>query len=154
MKMFDVDVLIYAHREDQLHHDFFRRFVEDLSNGTESFRISPLTAVGFVRIVTNPKFPNGPTPLAQANSVIDSLIALDHCSWAFPGKRHWELTRHLCIECSSSGKMVADAQHAAIAIEHACEWVTRDADFRRFASHGLKLEILDPETSPNPPLAP
>ena len=144
MKMFDVNVLIYAHREDQLHHDFYRTFVEDLCNGTEGFRLSPLTAVGFVRIVTNPKFPNGPTPLAQAISVIESFTALPHCSWALPGKKHWELTRKLCTECSSSGKMVADAQHAAIAIEHACEWVTRDTDFKRFCDHGLKLQILKP----------
>ena len=142
--MFDVNVLIYAHREDQFHHDFYRRFLENLSKGTESFRISPLTAVGFVRVVTHSKFPNGPTPLPQAISIIESLTALGHCSWALPGKRHWELTRRLCTECSISGKKVADAQHAALAIEHACEWVTRDTDFRRFAAHGLKLQILEP----------
>ena len=144
MKLFDVNVLIYAHRADQEHHGFYRQFVEDLANGSDSFGLSPLTAAGFVRIVTNPKFPNGPTPLAQAVSVVDSLAALRHCVWTPPGKRNWELTRDLCNKCSCSSKNVADAQHAAIAIEHACEWITRDTDFLRFVPHGLKLQLLEP----------
>lgn len=146
MKLFDVNVLIYAHRADQLHHDFYRQFLEDLVNAGESFGLSPLTAVGFIRIVTNAKFPNGPTPLAQAVSVVESLTALRHCIWTPPGKRNWELTRDLCNRCSCSGKSVADAQHAAVAVEHSCEWVTRDTDFKRFTSHGLKLHLLQPPT--------
>lgn len=108
------------------------------------FQLSPLTAVGFLRIVTNPGCPNGATPLAQAVSVVESLAALSHCIWTPPGKRHWELTRDLCNKCSCAGKNVADAQHAAIAIEHAGEWITRDRDFNRFVPHGLKLQILEP----------
>lgn len=144
MKLFDVNVLIYAHRKDQLHHDFYREFVEDLVNGDDAFGLSPLTATGFVRIVTNPKFPNEPTPLVQALAVVDSFVALSHCIWTPPGNRNWELTRDLCRECGCSGKGIADAQHAAIAIEHACEWVTRDRDFEKFVSHGLKLRLLEP----------
>jgi predicted nucleic acid-binding protein len=30
------------------------------------------------------------------------------------------------------GKLVADAYHAALAIEHGCEFITADADFARF----------------------
>ena len=52
--------------------------------------------------------------------------------------------RELCTTCTCSGEQVADAQHAAIAIEHACEWITPDQDFRRFAAHGLKVEMLEP----------
>jgi hypothetical protein len=144
MTLFDVNVLIYAHRVDQAHHDFYRRFLEDLVNGSEAFGLSPLIAVGFVRIVTNPKFPRGPTPLAQAVAVVESLSALGHCIWAPPGRRHWELTRDLCNKCACTGKAVADAQHAAVAIEHASEWITRDQDFKRFVPHGLKLRILEP----------
>ena len=45
----------------------------------------------------------------------------------------------------SQGKLVADAQHAAVALEHGCTLVTRDADFEVFRSTGLRLEILQPE---------
>ena len=144
MKLFDVNVLIYAHRADQKHHDYYRQLVEELVNGADSFGLSPLTAVGFLKIVTHPRFPNGPTPLPQAVSVIESLTTFNHCQWTLPGKRHWELTRDLCTKCACSGKNVADAQHAAIAIEHASELVTRDTDFHRFVPHGLKLLMAEP----------
>jgi predicted nucleic acid-binding protein len=39
---------------------------------------------------------------------------------------------------------VADAQHAAVAIENACQWITRDRDFDRFVPHGLKLQVVEP----------
>lgn len=31
-----------------------------------------------------------------------------------------------------AGPVVADAYHAALAVEHDCDWVTNDADFARF----------------------
>lgn len=144
MKLFDVNVLIYAHREDQEHHEFYRNAVESSINGDEPIALSFLTAAGFVRVVTHPRFPNGPTPLAQALAVIDALAALDQCHWVGAGARHWELMSRLCRNCNCTGKQVADAQHAAVAIEHACEWITRDHDFHAFVPHGLTLSLLEP----------
>jgi len=144
MKLFDVNVLIYAHRRDQPDHDFYRDYMEDHINRTDAFALSVLVAAGFVRIVTQSGFPGGPTPLAQALATIDSLAALDHCHWISPGRRHWELVSGLCRQCGSQGKHVADAAHAALAIEHSCQWVTRDSDFHDFAAHGLQLEVLEP----------
>jgi hypothetical protein len=83
---------------------------------------------------------------AGAVSVVDSLAALLHCVSTPPGKRNWELTPNLCNKCSCScmSKSAANAQHATIAIEHACEWFTRDIDFLRFVPHGLNLPLLEP----------
>lgn len=44
----------------------------------------------------------------------------------------------LCREARATGKMVADAQHAAIAVEHGCTMVSTDSDFNRFA--GLRWQ--------------
>lgn len=49
-----------------------------------------------------------------------------------------------CDIISAQGKLVADAQHAAIALEHGCTWVTRDLDFEPFRQTGLRVEILEP----------
>ena len=73
MRMPDVNVLIYAHREENPDHPFYQNWLEDLINGPEPFALSPLVAVAFVRIVTHPSFSSSPTPLPQALSVIDSL---------------------------------------------------------------------------------
>jgi len=144
VKLFDANILVYAHRADQAYHNFYREALESMVSGREAFALSPLVAVGFVRVVTHPQFPNGPTPLAQALAVIDSLAAQPGCCWVLPGLRHWALTAELCRLCACRGKQVADAQHAALAIEHACTWVTRDTDFAIFSQHGLRLEVMAP----------
>lgn len=144
MRMPDVNILIYAHRGDDVDHEFYRKWIEDLVNGTEPFALSDLVAAAFVRIVTHSGFPPRPTPLPQALSVIQSLRAAANCRWLQAGTRHWTILRQLAETTSSTGKKFADAQHAALALEHGCTWITRDRDFRAFEPHGLRLEILEP----------
>ena len=144
MKIADVNILIYAHRVDQIHHAFYRENFETMLTGADSFGLSTLVAGGFTRIVTHPNFPNGPTPLSQALAVIESIAGLQNCYWINPGPNHWQLLADLCRVCRCTGKHIADAQHAAVAIENACTWVTRDEDFAVFTRHGLKLEVLVP----------
>ena len=45
---------------------------------------------------------------------------------------------------SASPKVWMDAYLAAFAIGHAAEFVTLDADFKRFVKDGLKLKLLTP----------
>ena len=51
----DVNVLVYAHREDAVHHAACRAWVEGVINGNESYGLSELVLSGFVRVVTHPK---------------------------------------------------------------------------------------------------
>lgn len=142
MKLFDVNILIYAHRSDQEFHEFFREQLEEALASPEACGLSAAVAVGFVRIVTHKNFPNGPTPLPQALAVIETLA--EACQWVHPGARHWNLVAELCRETKTSGKSVSDAGHAALAIENGCTWVSRDTDFERFAGHGLRWECWEP----------
>jgi hypothetical protein len=59
-----------------------------------------------------------------------------------PDPDHLERVLQLCRLVSATGKLVADAQHAALAIAEGCTWVTRDRDFARFAPHGLSWNHL------------
>src|SRR3990172_2276560 len=138
----DVNVLVYAHREDETTHAAYRRWLETLVNGSEPFAPSALVAVGFVRIVTNPRIFSTPTPLPTALAVIDELHAHPRCRFAVPRDDHWERCADLCRKTGATGKHVADAQHAALALAEGCTWVTRDGDFARFAPHGLRWEHL------------
>jgi toxin-antitoxin system PIN domain toxin len=144
MQMPDVNILVYAHRREDPSHEFYRLWVERLANGAEPFALSALVAVAFVRIVTHPRFAPVPTPLHQALAVIDSLATLKNCDWICPGERHWQLVKELCAAANAQGKLVADAQHAAVALEHGCTWVTRDADFELYRSVGLRVDLLMP----------
>lgn len=142
MKLCDVNVLIYAHREESRDHSAYAGFLRSLATGPTAFGLSESVLSGFVRIVTNPKIFREPTPTRLA---IDFCKALRQCPQAVllrPGVGNWEIFCNLCRELPASGKLVADAWHAALAIEHGCEWVSTDADFARFPrlnwSHPLK----------------
>lgn len=141
----DVNILVYAHRKDESVHEFYRDWLENLVNSAAPFGLSALVGVAFVRIVTNRRFHDDPTPLSVALETVDRLREAPGCRWLLPGDRHWEITTTLCRRTSATGKHVADAQHAALAIEHGCQWVTRDEDFASFARYGLDWEHLRPE---------
>ena len=145
MRMPDVNILIYAHRKEDPCHEYFKAWIETMINGSEPFAFSPLVACAFVRIVTHSAFRPSPTPLSQALAVVESLLRANTCVMPELGRGHWPIVRRLCEETGATGKLVADAQHAALAIENGCTWVTRDSDFEKFRPCGLRLEILSPE---------
>jgi predicted nucleic acid-binding protein len=55
MKLCDVNVLIYAHREESSEHEAYAVIVRDLAQGTSAFGLSESVLSGSIRIVTNPK---------------------------------------------------------------------------------------------------
>lgn len=130
----DVNVLVYAHREDTAHHGACRAWLEDVVNGNESFGISELVLSGFVRVATHPKVFAKPSSLADALEFSEQLRGRPNCVPVAPGRRHWDIFRALCVEAGAKGNLVPDAFLAAIAIEAGCEWITTDRDFARFKS--------------------
>jgi uncharacterized protein len=127
----DVNVLIYAHRTDARDHPAYAAWLSRLAQGREPFGLSELVIVGFLRIVTNPRAFRDPTPADAAWDFVDEVCARPGCRLLRPGSRHLEIFRDLCRATRAEGPFIADLQHAAVAIEHGCEWVTADADFAR-----------------------
>ncbi len=142
MLMPDVNVLVYAHRVDETRHRDAIDWLEATVNGSEPFALSTLVAVGFVRIVTNPRIFTQPSPPSAALAAIDEMVSHPNCRLVSPGPRHWTLVSGLCRATNVTGPRVADAQHAAMALEHGCEWVTYDRDFERFENYGLRWTLL------------
>ena len=50
----------------------------------------------------------------------------------WPGPDRLDIFERLSRDSGSTGKLVADAQHAAVAIEHGCTMVATDSEFSRF----------------------
>ena len=132
MRVADVNVLIYAHRAESPDHEEYARWLTELAEGDEPFASSEIAASGFVRIVTSPRMVETPTPLATALAFVDELHTRPNCVRLRPGPGHWAIFARLCEAVKARGKLVADAYHAALAIEHGCELATTDADFARF----------------------
>lgn len=133
MRMPDVNVLVYAHREECVQHERYAKWLVELCTGPEPFAVSELVLHGFVRVVTNPSVFDPPSSTTEAFRFIDALLAQPSCVFVRPGPRHWALFRQLCQNPGVRGNLVADAAHAALAIESGCVWVSADTDFARFA---------------------
>lgn len=128
----DVNVLVYAHREDTEHHGACRGWLETVINGDEAYGVSELVLSGFLRVVTHPKVFSRPSAIADALAFAEQLRDRPNCVLIEPGARHWEIFRRLCTGHGVRGNLVPDAYLAALAIESGCEWVTTDRDFSRF----------------------
>jgi toxin-antitoxin system PIN domain toxin len=129
----DVNVLIYAHRLESPDHERYADWLRHLARAAEPFGLSELGASAFVRIVTNPKIWDEPTTLSDALEFIQRLRGRSNARPLTHGPASWDIFARLCLEAKARGKLVADAYHAALAIEHGCEFATADGDFARFA---------------------
>ncbi|MBV8543785.1 MAG: type II toxin-antitoxin system VapC family toxin [Acidobacteria bacterium] len=132
MDLLDINVLIYAHREDSPEHDRYAPWLTALANSSSPFALSSFTLAGFLRIVTNPRIFQPATPMDQALAFCQQLIARPTASIIQPGQRHWQIIVELIESGGVHGAMVSDTYLAALAIEHDCELVTSDKDFARF----------------------
>lgn len=130
MQLPDVNVLIYAHREDAPEHERYAAWLQALTASDEPFALSDVVLSGFLRIVTNPKIFDPATPMDTALAFCQRLVDWPRASLITPSRRHWEVFTSLCR--TINGRLVADAYIAALAIEHGCELVTTDSDFARF----------------------
>lgn len=128
----DGNVLVYAHRAESPDHPRYAEWLTELAEGDEPFALSNLVCSGFVRIVTNRKIWNEPTTLGDALEFLAELRSRSNARILLHGPDSWEIFERLCERARATGKLVADAYHAALAIEHGCEFITTDADFARF----------------------
>ena len=137
----DVNVLIYAFRQDAPHHSICKPLIEGVVNGEGRFGISPLALSAVVRVTTNPRSFKAPSTLQEAFTYNEYLLGSPNCQIVVPGERHWDIFKRLCIEADVRGPLVTDAWFAALAIEWGCEWITLDGDYARFP--GLKWRTPD-----------
>ena len=126
-------ILIYAHIDGSTpEHDAYARWVTRMATGPEPFALSVLVLSGFVRIVTNARVSDPPSTLDEAFAFVSSLTERPNARIVGHGPDHMAIFEHLCRAAGAIGKLVADAQHAAVAMEHGCTMVSTDSDFARF----------------------
>jgi uncharacterized protein len=132
MILVDVNVLVYAHREDAPGHAAYRRWLEVLIDGDQAYGYSDLVLSGFLRVVTHPRVFDPPSDLASALAFAELIRNQPHAVPILPGARHWAIFDRLCRTARVRGNLVPDACLAALAIESGSEWITTDRDYSRF----------------------
>ncbi len=125
-------MLVYAFKEGAPDHDRFREWLDGAIDSDEPLGLSDLVLSGFVRVATHPRIFAPPASIADALAFASALRAQPNTVIVMPGERHWDIFDRLCRDAGARGSLVADAYHAALAIESGCEWITTDRDFSRF----------------------
>lgn len=135
----DVNVLVYALRQDMPQHPLCRAWLDRVINGEARFALSRLVLSAVIRLTTDRRIFARPDPLADVLSFCDVLLSRPNCSVIEPGERHWDIFTRLLKETDTRGPRVTDVWFAALAIEWGCEWITLDRDYARFP--GLKWGV-------------
>ena len=138
----DVKVLVSAFREDAVHHGRWRSWLTGALSGRERLGLSELVSSGVLRVLMHPRVFHPPTPTEAAIDFVDAVSAQPASLPLRPGDGHWRIFRGMCATLRLTGNRIPDAWHAALAIEHGCEWVTLDQGFAIFP--GLRfVNLLD-----------
>jgi len=132
MYLIDVNVLVYAYREDAPDHRSYHIWLEECLSSEQAFGLADLVLAGFLRVVTHPRVFDPPSPLESALRFVSEIRNQPNCVVVVPGPRHWEIFTRLCRAANAKGNLVADAYLAAMAIESGSEWITTDRDYSRF----------------------
>ena len=128
----DVNVLVSAFRTDSPHHGLCRGWIEQSLAGNELLAVSELVLSGVLRVLTHPKVFSPPTPLSDAIEFTAALQSHPKVVVIRPGDGHWRIFRQLCTVSCATGNRIPDAYHAALAMEHGCQWTTLDRGFSAY----------------------
>ena len=84
----DVNVLVYAHREDAVDHARYRQWLEEIIQSGQPYGISDQVLGGFLRIVTHPRIFTTPSPIFSALDFARQIREPSNCQIIAPGSRH------------------------------------------------------------------
>lgn len=132
MILLDVNVLLAAHRDDHPDHADALTFLESLVENREAFGVPVTVWHSFLRLATNRRIFEVPTPVDRAIDFIGAVVAQPVHQRCEPGVEHLEILFGLVSGFGASGDLVPDAALAAIAIENASALASFDHDFARF----------------------
>lgn len=129
----DVNVLVYAYREEVEQYPQYAEWLSQILRGREPLALHDPVLSGFVRVVTNPRVFDEPTPVALALGLVSRLRHARYARWLPSGHSTWEaLGRFADGDRAIRGNLVPDAHLAAVAIAHGCRLATTDRGFARF----------------------
>jgi toxin-antitoxin system PIN domain toxin len=128
----DANVLLYARNADDPRQPAAAAWLEEVLNGPARIGLPWASLVAFARIATNRRVFARPLTADAASSQIESWLAAPAAWVPVPTERHAEIFTALLRRHRVTGALVADADLAALAIEHGLELASTDADFARF----------------------
>ena len=109
-----------------------RAWWEGTLNGERAVGLTLVTMLGFLRLITNPRFTPNPMTVRAATETVREWMGTPNVTVLHPGVRHYDLLFELIESVGVAGNLTTDAHLAALAIEWQAEVATCDVDFSRF----------------------
>jgi len=128
----DVNVFVYAARDDTPDCARFRAWLEAALLGPEPVAVAPPVLAGFLRVVTNPRVFARPSTLDDALRFVDVVLAAPAAVVPALSERLAGTLAEVCRASGATADRVSDAYLAAIALHLDAELVTADRGFARF----------------------
>src|SRR5215208_1622391 len=129
----DINILIYAHREDSPFHEPAAACIAGLAEGAAAWAIPWPCVHEFLAIVTHPRIFSPPRTLEQAFVQIEAWLASPSVTLLAESATHWVTLRSVLTAARVGGPQVHDGRVAALCRQHGVrELWTADRDFSRF----------------------
>jgi uncharacterized protein len=128
----DVNVLLYALRQESHRHKEYRAWLRNALEGAEPVALFEPVMASVLRIATHPAIYKTPTPRETVEKYLAAILSAPAAVPLRAGELHWGLFLDLCCRAGCRGNLIQDAYLAALALEHGCAWISADRDFARF----------------------
>jgi len=146
MISFDTNILVYARREEAVHHVQAKRLLGELAEGLRPWAIPWPCVYEFLRVVTHPRVFKRPTPLTAALEDLDRLFDAPAITFLGEGPGHRAHLRYMVDAGRATGNLAHDGHIAALLREHGIrEFWTTDKDFSRFPGVAVRNPFASDE---------
>lgn len=138
----DVNLLVYAHNSAAPAHAKAKLWWETVVNSGVEILIPTAVAMGFVRIITNPKAMMVPLPPQAALAYVQDWFACPNVKLLEAKPTHWRTLETVLVSTNWIGPSISDAHLAALAIDEQAVLFSNDRDFAKVPG----LQWVDPLT--------
>ena len=128
----DGNLLIYAVDSDSNFHRPAEQWLTSALNGSARVGFPWASLTAFLRLVTNARVTRAPMTAAEAWAHVEDWLGADPAWVPLPTERHAAVLGGLVRRHDVRGGLIADADLAALAIEHGLTVCSNDSDFARF----------------------
>ena len=136
----DVNVLVYAFRQDSVKHEECRDWLSKQIRNRNGLVLIDIVLVGFLRICTHSKIFREPSSISEATNFLTVMISNPNVTLTSSTPETWHMFSRILDKTNVQGNKISDAWLAAIAMERNATWISTDSDFNLFPN----LKLLNP----------
>ena len=132
MILVDANLLLYAEDSASPWNTRARVWWDAQLSGSSPVCLCWEVISAFIRLGTNRRVFAHPLSLEEAQGRVQNWLDQPCVRIVLPTSRHWNVFQEMLLRGQAAGNLVADANLAALAVEHGCELCSTDNDFARF----------------------